>query len=163
MQNPVFEWSSSNDNIVAVDSTGKLKGISAGTATVTGIYDDGITLTLFVTVYRPEVAVDTPLEFETYTGGEFVFDGAYIGTPQKVMIAGKDALESYDGATRTVVLDKTKLPVSAKDLGKTKLTVVTDKIEYVYEKRRTVYQKDRHQGGARAVFDLPHQNGRRLQ
>ena len=133
VQNPVFEWSSSNDNIVAVDSTGKLKGISAGTATVTGIYDDGITLTLFVTVYRPEVAVDTPLEFETYTGGEFVFDGAYIGTPQKVMIAGKDALASYDGATRTVVLDKTKLPVSAKDLGKTKLTVVTDKIEYVYE------------------------------
>ena len=133
VQNPVFEWSSSNDNIVAVDSTGKLKGISAGTATVTGIYDDGITLTLFVTVYRPEVAVDTPLEFETYTGGEFVFDSAYIGTPQKVMIAGKDALASYDGATRTVVLDKTKLPVSAKDLGKTKLTVVTDKIEYVYE------------------------------
>ena len=133
VQNPVFEWSSSNDNIVAVDSTGKLKGISAGTATVTGIYDDGITLTLFVTVYRPEVAVDTPLEFETYTGGEFVFDDAYIGTPQKVMIAGKDALASYDGATRTVVLDKTKLPVSAKDLGKTKLTVVTDKIEYVYE------------------------------
>ena len=132
VQNPTIAWSSDNTDVVTVDSaTGRLKAVSAGTATVTGVYDE-LPITVFVTVYRPQIEVQTHIELETAVGGGFAFGDTLIGTPQKVMIAGRDALANYDDSTHMIELDRQKLPTSAKELGKTSITVVTEKIEYVY-------------------------------
>ena len=132
VQNPTISWSSDNTDVVTVDSaTGRLKAVSAGTATVTGVYDE-LPITVFVTVYRPQIEVQTHIELETAVGGGFAFGDTLIGTPQKVMIAGRDALANYDDRTHMIELDRQKLPTSAKELGKTSITVVTEKIEYIY-------------------------------
>lgn len=51
--NAEIVWTSSDDSIVSVDDSGKIKGISVGTATVTARTDNGISASCYITVEEP--------------------------------------------------------------------------------------------------------------
>ena len=88
-------WSSSDENIATVDSTGKVKAIAAGIATITATANDnsGLAATCKVTVQKNESGVFTeaaPALSVRCQGGTVIINGLAKGTTVSVYnIVGK--------------------------------------------------------------------------
>ncbi len=132
-------WESSDETVVTVSANGTLTALKAGTATVVGTYENN-TVKVFVEVYLPELEVTDELEIETKLGGTIVLPESFIGTPEKVLLAGMDAFGSYNAQTRTVTLNAEKLPTASADMGETTVSVQTNKAIYNYT-NAAVYSK----------------------
>lgn len=121
-------WTADDSGVVSVGDDGTVVALKAGTATLTGSCG-GNFVKLFVEVVRPELTLE-PIVFETSVGTLSLDAG---GTVERVSIdGGENLFESYDAENKLLTLDKSKLPVSAADLGPDKtIRVETDKAVYV--------------------------------
>lgn len=81
--NKSIVWSSSNDAVATVDTTGKIIGVSEGTAVITATTNNGLTATCTITVYQKinNVSLSIPLknigqsiifEFDIPAGGSVI-------------------------------------------------------------------------------------------
>jgi hypothetical protein len=102
-------WSSSDESIATVDSTGKVKAIAAGSATITATANDasGLTATCKITVKKGESSVFTTAVSTVSVqsqGGVIIIDGLTEGTEVTVYsIVGKQiAAITTTGGTTTI-------------------------------------------------------------
>lgn len=86
-----MKWTSSNPDVVKVDKTGNMTGVSYGTATITAELD-GVKASCEVTVVKPGLdKADVTLSQETYT-----YDGTEKRPKVTVKLEGKTLVEGKD-------------------------------------------------------------------
>lgn len=86
-----MKWTSSNPDVVKVDKTGNMTGVSYGTATITAELD-GVKASCEVTVVKPGLdKADVTLSQETYT-----YDGTEKRPKVAVKLEGKTLVEGKD-------------------------------------------------------------------
>ena len=120
---PYFKWTSSNDSIATVDATGKLTGVTPGSATITAT-KGGCTVTCDVTVEK------TPLTIEEKNGAAKF----YVGKTYQ-LVASADGAEmtdvtwaSDDNKAIAINKDTGEMTVLAAGVGKTiTVTATPDK------------------------------------
>lgn len=126
-------WTSANSDVVAVEQGG-FKAVSEGETELYGVFEragEQVNVLVKVSVYRPTILLEGKATVEVENLSAIHVSEALEGEVKEVTLHG-EAVGDYTKITRTVNLDKTKLPVSASLMGEDKEFVLeTDKAYYI--------------------------------
>ncbi len=128
-------WTSANPDVVAVEN-GSFKAVAEGETEIYGVYNragEELNVLIKASVYRPQIILGEKATVEVENLSAIHVSEALEGEVKRVMLHG-ETVGTYTKITRTVDLDKNKLPVSAALMGEDKEFVIeTDRAYYIQQ------------------------------
>ena len=132
VENPALTWGGGEDEIAVLEDN-TIKAVGVGTTTFTLTYKS-VTVNVKVNVYRPTIAIDETLEFESVLSQIDYNTSTLIGTGEKVYLNDQEIGEIADQAIEYDLSNATYA------LGEeTTAELWTDKVIYAY--KAVVYTK----------------------
>lgn len=112
-------WTSSNDNIAKISSTGKITAKAEGTVTITATTDNGLSSSTIINVVSVPTSVSLPNYIDVYQGYGTLLTPTL--TPN-----GSGSTYKWTSKDKTIATVSTKGVVTGKNLGTTTITVTTE-------------------------------------
>ena len=133
-------WSIEDEKVATIDAaTGEIVSVNRGTTLAKAVFE-GLEICVCVNVFRPECVLEnTPVDVEILTGKYEYRLPELRGSVESVLLEGKDVLERVEENGRKLVLDKSRLNFTKKEMGDKRLKIVTDRV--VYMTTALVYSK----------------------